>query len=457
MIGAGLLGKLLGGGPTFRHGVHPAEHKDATAGLAVERMPFVDEYVVPLSQHIGAPARATVEVGQRVARGQPIAEPGGFVSTSHHAPATGTVTAIEARPHPNGKLMRAVVIRADAYDDQRVTPAPPADPGSLELGEVIARIQGAGIVGLGGAAFPAHVKLSLPEGKRCKVVVVNGCECEPYLTCDHRLMVERPAAVLRGARIVASKLGAERAVIGVELNKPDAIAALRLANAGAPEGLTPVEVVGLEVKYPQGAEKMLIDSVFRQQVPCGRLPLDLEMVVNNVGTLAAVADLFDLGLPLIERVVTVTGPGVARPRNLIVPLGTPVQAVLDHCGVAPETTRQVVLGGPMMGQAQKRLDVPVLKGTSGILALDQVVLTTREEYPCIRCARCLEACPMFLNPTRLALLARAERPEELAEHHVMDCFECASCSYVCPSAIPLVQWIRIGKGVLRQHQAASRP
>lgn len=457
MIGSGFLATLFGSGaPTFRHGVHPAEHKDATAGLAVERMPFVSEYVIPLSQHIGAPARATVAAGDHVTRGQPIAEPGGFVSTAHHAPVTGTVTAIEPRPHPNGKLMPAIVIRADAYDDQRLPTGPALDPDGLEASDVISRIQAAGIVGLGGAAFPSHVKLSLPEGKRCKVVVVNGCECEPYLTCDHRLMVERPAAVLRGTRIVAAKLGAERAVIGVEQNKPDALEALRLANAGAPAGLIPIEVVGLEVKYPQGAEKMLIDSVFKEQVPCGRLPLDLEMVVNNVGTLAAVADLFDRGLPLVERVVTVTGPGVARPRNLIVPLGTPVQAVLDHCGVAPEVTRQVVLGGPMMGQAQKRLDVPVLKGTSGILALDRVVLTTREEYPCIRCARCLEACPMFLNPTRLALLARAERPEELAAQHVMDCFECASCSYVCPSAIPLVQWIRVGKGVLRKHQAATK-
>jgi electron transport complex protein RnfC len=434
---------------TFRHGVHPEEHKDVTGANPVEPMPFVAEYVVPLGQHIGAPAKSLVVAGERVERGQQIAEPRGYVSTAHHAPVTGTVVALERRPHPSGKLQDAIVLRTDPYASQRLPAGSALDPSDLSLDEVIERVQQAGIVGLGGAAFPSHVKLRLPEGKTCKFVVINGCECEPYLSCDHRLMAERPQDVVRGTEILMGTLGAERAYIGIERNKPDAIQALR---AIAPES---VQIISLQVKYPQGAEKMLIDAIFAREVPDGGLPLDLEMVVNNVGTMVALADLFDRGLPLIERVVTVSGSAVARPRNLLVPLGTPIKAVLDHCGLQ-SNAKQVILGGPMMGFAQKRLDVPVLKGTSGILAFDRVMSSGREEYPCIRCARCLEACPLFLNPTRLALLARAERPGELVKHHVKTCFECAACSYACPSTIPLVQWIRLGKGLVRQREAEEK-
>jgi electron transport complex, RnfABCDGE type, C subunit len=385
---------------TFRHGVHPPEHKEATAGLAIERMRFPDEVVLHLSQHIGAPSRPLVKAGDAVKRGQLIAAPGGFVSVALHAPVTGTVKGIELRPHPSGKMQDAIVITTDPYATQSLEVRMPTNGEAPPLAK---RVQEAGIVGLGGAAFPAHVKLSVPEGKKVRFVILNGCECEPFLTCDHRVMLERPDAVLRGLRLLMAQLGAERGYVGVERNKPDAIAALLERTASMPD----IEVVPLEVKYPQGAEKMLIDAIFKREVPSGKLPLDLEMVVNNVGTAAAIADLVDEGAPLVERVVTVTGPGVKRPANVLVPLGTPIRAVLDHCGGLLPEARQLILGGPMMGQSQKSLDVPVTKGTSGILALTRPMEVVQEE-PCIPCGRCLEACPMFLNPSRLQLLVRAE-------------------------------------------------
>jgi electron transport complex protein RnfC len=429
--------------------VHPPENKERTEGLQIERMPFVDEYVLPLSQHIGAPSKPVVEVGQEVRRGQLIAAPSGFVSVALHAPVTGRVRAIELRLHPNGKRSPSIVIEAAAFDNQRMPDGEAVDPTSLAAGELIGRVQMAGLVGLGGAAFPSHVKLQVPEGMRVRHVVINGCECEPYLTCDHRLMAERPERVVRGTRIVMEHVGAERGYIGVEANKPDAIEALR---AAAPDS---IEVVPLVVKYPQGAEKNLIDAIFGKQVPLGSLPVQLEMLVNNVGTMAALADLMDHGWPLIERVLTVTGPGVARPHNLVVPLGTPVRAVLEHCGGLLPDAHQVVLGGPMMGMAQKQLDVPTIKGMSGILCLDRRSQAPAREYPCIRCGRCVDACPMFLNPSRLSSLARAERPEDLDRDNLMACFECASCSFVCPSHIPLVHWMRFGKALVRDMKAKA--
>ncbi|GAB4241398.1 MAG: electron transport complex subunit RsxC [Acidobacteriota bacterium] len=430
--------------PTFRHGVHPPEMKEATEHRPIERMPFVREYVLPLSQHIGAPSVAVVKPGQRVVRGQLIAEPGAFVSTALHSPVTGTVKAIEPRFHPNGKMMPAIVIEADPFSSQQVIPHEVPEPSRLSNPDMVKQVQAAGLVGMGGAAFPSHVKLSLPEGRRIEFVVINGCECEPALTCDHRLMVERPEAVIRGTKILLEHLKAKRAYIGVEANKLDAAEALR--KVAPPE----IQVVVVQVKYPQGAEKMLIDAVLHREVPSGGIPLDIQILTNNVATTAALADWFDHGIPLVERVVTVTGPGVVHPRNLLVPLGTPVRALIEYCGGLRPEAKQIIMGGPMMGMPQKSLDVPVLKGTSGIVALTRAYYAEAIEYPCIRCARCLEACPMFLNPTRLAHLAKHERVEELREYHALDCFECGSCSYVCPSNIPLVQWIRVGKALVRE-------
>ncbi|MHC5001561.1 MAG: electron transport complex subunit RsxC, partial [Planctomycetota bacterium] len=425
---------------SFAHGVHPDEHKEQTAHLPIERMPFVERYVLPLSQHAGAPSRPVVREGAEVRRAQVLAEAAAFVSTTLHSPVTGRVIAIGRRRHPNGQLVDCIEIEADPYSTQQLPEPSPLAWQDLSLDDFVAAIQRAGLVGMGGAAFPTHVKYKLPEGRRCRRLVINGCECEPFLTCDHRLMVERPEAILRGVEIVATKLGAEKTSIGVEQNKPDAIEALRRAAADRRD----VEVVPLAVKYPQGAEKMLIKALFGEEVPAGKLPLDLDTVVNNVASMAAVADAIDGGVPLIERVVTVAGPGVRRPANLVVPVGTSVREVLMHCGL-DEHTRQAIMGGPMMGQPLASLDVPVLKGTSGLLAFTDQVVNHPTEYACVRCGRCLEACGNLLNPARLAGLARVGRLDDLERSYVMDCMECGACTYACPSSVPIVHLIRAAK------------
>ncbi|MBK7405707.1 MAG: electron transport complex subunit RsxC [Phycisphaerales bacterium] len=413
---------------SFRHGVHPAEHKEATEHLPLERMPFVDRYVLPLGQHIGAPCRAVVRAGDRVRRGQLIAEPGGFVSIGLHSPVSGRVLDVGPHRHPNGQLVAAIRIEADPYSSQQITPGPTADPASLGLDEFLSHVQLAGLVGLGGAAFPSHVKYKLPEGKACERLLINGCECEPYLTCDHRVMVERPEAVVRGVELLAERLGAASSWIGVEMNKPDGFDALsRCVPAGATINISP-----LSVKYPQGAEKMLIEALFGEEVPAGKLPIDLGIVVNNVATMASLADSFDRGIPLIERALTVAGPGVDRPANLIVPIGTPIRDVLAHCGIN-QATRQVVMGGPMMGMPLATLDAPVLKGTSGLLAFTEDIVNHPTEYACVR--------------------ARAGRYEDLEKSYVMDCMECGACTYTCPSGVPIVHLIRAAKLTIRQKKA----
>nr|VFJ61865.1 MAG: electron transport complex protein RnfC [Candidatus Kentron sp. FW]VFJ66436.1 MAG: electron transport complex protein RnfC [Candidatus Kentron sp. FW] len=426
---------------SFSHGVHPQENKESTVDLPIQRVPFVGRYVLPLDQHLGVSAQATVNVGERVLRGQCIAEPGGFVSTALHSPVTGKVVAIEPRRAPGGKFSPSIEIQADPFATQRLTPQPPIDWNSLTLDGFIHHVQWAGIVGLGGAAFPSHVKYSMPEGKKIEHLLVNGAECEPYLTNDHRLMLERPDTLLRGIAIVKRKLGAKWATIGIETNKSSAIATLR----NRIKRFHRIDVVPLPVKYPQGAERMLIKAVFRRELPAAKLPRDIGIAVNNVSSLVAIADYFDSGLPLIERVITVSGSGVAYPANLIVPIGTPLREVLRFCGGLRETTKSVIMGGPMMGQPISSLDIPIVKGTSGILAFTEQELTITHELPCIRCGRCLAACPHFLNPSQFGRLARAHRFDEMRAYRLMDCVECGACSYACPSKIPLVQLIRTAK------------
>ncbi|MET0014189.1 MAG: electron transport complex subunit RsxC [Sedimenticola sp.] len=436
---------------SFSHGVHPHGHKEQTVDRPIQRVPFMQRYTMPLGQHIGAPAKPVVTVGQKVKRGQLIAEAGAFVSTCLHSPVTGTVRDIGPHRYLDGSFKPAIEIEADPYATQQLEPQPPIDWEALGMEAFIEQVQQAGIVGLGGAAFPAHVKYSIPEGQEITRLLVNGAECEPYLTNDHRLMMERPDVLLRGVEILMIKLGAERATIGVESNKPDAIEILRNR---IDEG-QPIDVVSLPVKYPQGAEKMLIKAVYDEEVPAGQLPRDIGVAVNNVGTLVALADWFDRGMPLIERVVTVSGPGAAYPANLIVPLGTPVREVLRFCGGLKEETREVIMGGPMMGTPIASLDVPVLKGCSGILAFTDEETARPREYPCIRCGRCLEACPYFLNPSRFARLARNRQFDEMKDYQVMDCVECGSCTFACPSSIPIVQLIRTAKDTLRNRKSSA--
>ncbi len=438
---------------SFRHGVHPEEFKHLTAHMAVERMPFVEDYVVPLSQHAGAPSVSLVQKGQRVSRGEIIARADSFVSVAQHAPVTGIVTAIELGEHPNGLLVNAIKIKADPFSAQTVDKKILMPWKDLCLKEFITAVQTAGLVGLGGAGFPAHVKFSIPEGKKCTTIIANGCECEPFLTSDHRIMVEFAAELIQGLTILRHFIPAEKVVIGIEGNKPDAIDILR--NEIQKQGVD-YEVVSLKVKYPQGAEKMLIKAVLNTEVPSGKLPIDIGALVSNVGTLVAMAQYFCESIPLIERVVTVTGTAIRRPTNLMVPVGTPIRHLIEWCGGVTQDAVRILLGGPMMGIAQKTLDVPITKGISGVLVLTENEVQELSTYKCIKCGRCIDVCPMYLNPSLMGLLARKDLYEELEERHVLDCFECASCSFVCPSGIPLVQSFRIAKNVIREKKAKEK-
>jgi Na+-translocating ferredoxin:NAD+ oxidoreductase subunit C len=435
----------------FAHGIHPPEIKERTADLPTQRMPFMDRYVLPLHQSLGAPPKPVVRVGERVRRGQVIAKPAAFFSTSLHSPITGWVRGIGSRRSPSGDFEQAIEIEADPFATQRLDPTPRPDWRRLSLEELSAEVQRAGIVGLGGASLPAHVKYSLREGVKIRYLIANGAECEPYLTNDHRVMVEQPDAVLKGIEILHTLLGVEETIIGIELNKPDAVAILR-QRIGRDR---PIRVVPLRVKYPQGDSKMLIKSLLGFEVPKGVRSADLGIIMNNVGTLAAIADWFDNGMPYIDRRVTVSGPGVSYPANLLVPLGTPVREVLRFCGGLKEETREVLMGGPMMGTPIASLDTPILKGSSGILAFTARETARPPEYPCIRCGRCVEACPYFLNPSKLARLAQARLFDEMKRADLMECVECGSCTYSCPSGIPIVQLIRSAKGSLYHRKAKA--
>jgi len=412
-------------------------------------MPFPDEVILPLSQHTGKPAVPIVAAGDRVERGDTLARADGFVSSPVHASASGKVAAIELCPHPDGTYKPAVRIAVDRYSAQAPRPRLVPRWEGLSPKQVVQAVQNAGVVGLGGAAFPTHVKLSPPDDVKLDAILINGCECEPYLTTDHHIMAEYPERVHMGLRIMMHTLGVDRALIGIEKNKPDAIEAIR---ATLPSDLN-VTVHPLTVKYPQGAEKMLIKALLGREVPSGKLPLHVGVVVQNVGSCAAIAEVFDTGLPLIERIVTVTGLGVKRPSNLIVPVGTKVGELIESCGGLTEDAHEIVFGGPMMGAPQASLDVPITKGVTGVIVLSKDETKRKESYPCIRCGRCLDACPVFLNPQLLGQIALAGQYLETEEHHIWDCMLCGCCSYVCPSNIPLSQLFQVTRSAIRRLKA----
>ena len=433
----------------FRHGVHPPDVKELTAHLPIRRMPYPHEVVIPLRQHAGKPAKLVVRVGDRVERGDTLAVADGFVSAPVHASAAGRIVEIGLWPHPDGSMDTAVRIAVAPFSAQVPRPRLVPKWEGLTADEVVKAVQDGGVVGLGGAAFPTHVKLAPPRDIRVETIILNGAECEPYLTTDHRIMVEMPERVHFGARIMLHTLGASRVVIGVERNKPDAIAALERTLARD----LPVSVLPLTVKYPQGAEKMLIKAVTGREVPSGKLPVSLGVLVQNVGSAASIGEIFETGLPLVERVVTVSGHGVRKPSNLVVPVGTKLGDLLDMCGGLTDDAEEIVFGGPMMGVAQRSLDVPITKGTTGVIVLTKEEVQARREYPCIHCGACLDACPMFLNPSSLAELARSQRYEEMEAWHLQDCMLCGSCSFVCPSNIPLSQLFAASKVALRKRKA----
>ncbi|MEK7381488.1 MAG: electron transport complex subunit RsxC [Gemmatimonadota bacterium] len=436
---------------SFRHGVHPPDLKELTAGLPIRRLPFPEEIVLPLRQHAGQPAVPIVREGDRVERGDTVARADGHISAPVHASAAGRVSAIGLWPHPDGSHATAIRIAVERYSPQAVRPRIIPEWEGLSRDELIAAVKEAGVVGLGGAAFPAHVKLAPPPEFPIEVLVVNGCECEPYLTTDHRTMVEYPERVQLGIRIMLKCLGAQRAVVGIERNKPDAVAAIRATLPGDLD----VSVLDLTVKYPQGAEKMLIKAVLGRDVPSGRLPMHVGVVVQNVASLATIAEVFLTGLPLIERIVTVTGRGIARPVNLLVPVGTKLRDLIAACGGMTADAREIVFGGPMMGVAQADLDVPITKGTTGVIVLSRAETRDQPSLPCIKCGHCLDACPVFLNPQLLGALANAERYQEMETAHLADCMLCGCCSYVCPSHIPLSQLFAASKARVRKLKVMS--
>ncbi|MHC5211902.1 MAG: electron transport complex subunit RsxC, partial [Planctomycetota bacterium] len=432
---------------------HPPDLKQLTAGLKVRRMPYPDRLVLPLRQHAGKPARLVAQVGQRVERGDLLGEADGHISAPIHASAAGTVSDIGLWPHPDGSWQTAVHIEVDRDSPQ--VPRPRLIPHWEELSPagIVAAVRDAGVVGLGGAAFPTHVKLAPPPDADLDCLIINGCECEPYLTTDHRTMVDFPERVALGVRILMRCLSVSRALVGIERNKPDALESVGAALADVPG----VEILPLTVKYPQGAEKMLIEAVLGREVPSGKLPLDVGCLVQNVASAATIAEVFETGLPLLERIVSVTGPGVVRPANLVVPVGTKLRDLFAACGGLHDDARKIVLGGPMMGNAVANLDAPVLKGTTGVVVLRERDCRPMEQQPCIRCGRCLEACPVFLNPQRLGVLAKQSRLDAMESYHLADCMLCGCCSYVCPSNIPLSQLFAASRTALRQRaaQAAS--
>ena len=437
---------------TFHGGIHPAYHKDLTAGAAIRALPIPARLVVPMSQHLGAPAKPVVKAGDTVKAGQLIGEPGGFIAATVHAPAGGKVAAIEDTVSAAGRVCLAVVIETDDGAERQTMPALKEWRG-VDRKELAARIGEAGVVGMGGAGFPTHVKLAPPSDKPIDTVILNGAECEPYLTSDHRMMVERAQEIRDGADIIRHVLGAKCLRVAIEDNKPEAIEAMEKA-FGAMDG--DVAVVVLKTSYPQGSEKQQIYSVTGREVPRGKLPMDVGCVVENVSTACAVWDAVVNGQPLTRRVVSVTGDAVTEPSNLLVPCGTLYADLVAACGGVKGKAAKVISGGPMMGFAVGSLEVPVSKTTSGLLLLSADKLSCFTSQACISCGRCVDACPMRLIPSALSQFIEADDIESAEGVALMDCIECGSCAFVCPARRPLVQHMRRGKAAVMAQRASAK-
>lgn len=424
---------------TFRGGIHPPYQKEATAHKAIEEISLPAEVVIPLLQHVGVPNSPTVNVGDRVEAGQKIGSTDAYISAPVHSSVSGTVQAIEERPNFTGALVNSVVITVDPNQPTKWTER--KDASGLNAEEIREIAKEAGLVGLGGAAFPTYVKLSPPADKPIDTVILNGCECEPFLTCDHRLMLEKADDMIAGLKLMMTAVGAEKGFIGVEANKMDAAEALSSKLAGE----TDIEIALLEVKYPEGAEKMLIEAVTGRRVPPGKLPSEVSVLVQNVGTTVALSDAASRGKPLVDRVVTVTGPGVKQPKNILVKLGTPISHAVEQCGGLAGSPGKVIMGGPMTGWAQRDLSASVVKGTSGLVVLSKEAAEIEEERECVGCDKCLDACPMFLMPNAIAKYAKIGKWELAKKYGALDCFECGCCTYVCPAQIPHIAYVRKAK------------
>lgn len=429
------------GARTCSTGVHVTEYKELSCKEPTTRAPVPPELIIPLHQHTGAPCEPVVHPGDRVVAGQKIGDSKAFVSAYIHASASGVVKAVEQRPYFTGALVQSVVIETDpvqcdveAHEYRKIS--------SLSVEEIRQAVRNAGIVGLGGAAFPTHVKLTPPKDRAIDSVIINGCECEPFITCDHRNMIEKADDLIKGIEVLLIAVGARRAYIAIEDNKSNAISLLTEKSAQAPYYL---RIVPLATRYPQGAEKQVIWTVLGRKVPPGKLPLDVGALVHNVGTVLAILEAVTIGKPFIERGITITGPCVKKPSNLLVKIGTPISFLLEQCGGFTEPPAKVIVGGPMTGWAQSTLDTPVVKGTSAIVALSSRMVIAADSHDCVRCGKCVKRCPMNLMPYKIGTLVQSGFIGEAERWGVMDCYECGSCAYVCPAHRPLVRFVREAK------------
>lgn len=441
------------GKKSFKGGIHPPERKAATSGSLIHRIADPKQVVIPINQHFGPPNKPTVAVGDQVRRGDIIADGEGTLNVPVHASIAGTVKKIEIRPLANNNLGLCIIIENDGSAEEVLMSALDIDSCTRE--QALMRIRSAGIIGMGGAGFPAHVKFNPPSDKKIDVLIANGCECEPYLTIDEATMIERASEIVRGMYIVLSILGIKRGYIGIEDNKTRAFKSLEQALLELPREID-IQLVFLKTKYPQGGEKMLIKALTGKEVPSGGLPLDVGCVVSNVGSLVAIAEAFDQGRPLVDRGLTVTGAACSTPGDKLVPVGTLLSDLIpDVLSIDNENLEKIIIGGPMMGTTIADANVPIQKNTSGAVFMTKNEATARAEGPCIRCGRCQLACPMGLSPVLMNKLLLTRDLEEAAAIGLLDCIECASCSFVCPAHIELVQRIRVGKQLLRNKRSAD--
>ncbi|MFN3411851.1 MAG: electron transport complex subunit RsxC [Exilispira sp.] len=432
---------------TFKKGIHPHYNKELTCNLNIEKIPLSSKLILPALQHLGSPSEIIVKKGDEVIPGQIIAKASGFVSANIHSPVYGKVFRIIPKPIVGGRMINHIEIDVDiektsafSWGNQNV------DIKNLKSEDILIKIKEAGIVGLGGATFPTHIKYTPPKDKPIDTLIINGAECEPYLTCDHRLMIEKTDEILKAIEIVAKVLPLKSIIIGIEKNKEDAIDAFNniIKNYNLPISIEP-----LKVKYPQGAEKMLIHATTKRVVPSGKLPLDVGVVVSNVGTLFAIYEAIYFNKPLVERVITISGDTVKKGGNFMVPIGTPLEHLLSFTEIDTKNTYKVIFGGPMMGVAVPSLDYSVTKGTSGILFFSQKLAKVEEESPCIKCGGCMKACPMNLMPNKLAAYSKSKKWDIVKDNNLYDCMECGSCAYVCPAKIDIVGWIRYAKNYIK--------
>lgn len=433
---------------TFKGGLHPDDHKAETKNCAVTDLKASDIMVFPLSQHIGAPCEATVSVGQRVLAGEKIGDSQAFVSAPVHSSVSGTVVAIEPRLHPNGKKVMSVVIENDFLYEEHPTIYKREDISDLTKKEKLDIIREAGLVGLGGATFPTHIKLNPPEDKTIDCIVINGAECEPYLTSDYRVMMETPALIFKGIELIKDILGVSKCYIGIEMNKPEAIASMTHLAKSYPG----TEIVPLKTKYPQGSEKHLIKAITGREVPGGKLPADVGVVVNNIDTCTSVYNALKYRRCVMTRIITVSGSGVKKPSNFRVRIGTSFKDILTAAECDFENTKKIIMGGPMMGMAQYSVDVPSIKGTSALLAFTEKELSQQKTVSCVKCGDCVGHCPMNLAPALLNLYAKSENFEMLNKLNIMDCIECGVCSYTCQCRNPITQNIKVAKAKIRANK-----